>query len=127
MRTRDSGGFPSTAKWSWACCASSTMRQLRVPSLKAAAEANMTCSSTSQTTTSPLSSDGARNLAGSQELDQMTIHSPTSVLHQLPSGTSSVSPVFSGPSEASTEVSLLSRAANQLIAKPIRLSLLLSN
>src|SRR5882724_12057997 len=122
MRASDSGGVPSIAKGSGPCCASCTMRQLMVPLLKAATDTNITCSSKSQITTSPLSLDPARrNRLGSYELDQITTQSPRRVVDHLLSGRSAVPPVFSRPSDASTSLSVLPRIANQLIAYPIRM------
>src|SRR5712671_5084329 len=97
------------------------MRQIKDPSLKADVEAYITCSSTSQTITSPLKYDAAlRNFLGSNEFDQTTVQSFKRALHQSLSANSSVWPVFSRPSEACTEVSPSPRTASQLIAYPIR-------
>src|SRR5579859_3420582 len=119
MSANDSGGFPSISKWFGACCASCTTRQLIVPFLNAATETNITCSSTSQIMTSPLSFDPAsRNRRGSYEFDQITIQSLIRVMDQLLSGICSVCPVFSRQRDASTELSESARTANQLIAYP---------
>src|ERR1700680_626688 len=125
MCASESGGCPSTRRWSFASCASCVMRQLKVPLLKKATDENITCSSISHITTSPESFDPAsRNLLGWHELAQTTSHSRTWVADQSLSAISSVSPVFSRASDASTEVSVLPRIANQLTAYPIPMSLL---